>query len=212
MIAMKKMMFISTIALVLSVGAISAQESRFGVKGGLNLSTLTTDDFDDKNLKPGFHIGVFNKVSLGEVFAIQPELLYITKGAKYSYDNALVKGDSKFNLNYIELPVKLVVNLLDIFEVQFGPYVGYLVDAKLETNAEVLNFWNVNSEDEIDRKQFKDFDYGLSLGVGLNLEPLIVGVNYNLGLTPVAAEDKISDDILSGAKNSVIQVYVGIKF
>lgn len=51
MITMKKMMFISTIALVLSVGAISAQESRFGVKGGLNLSTLTTDDFDDKNLK-----------------------------------------------------------------------------------------------------------------------------------------------------------------
>jgi hypothetical protein len=212
MIAMKKMMFICTIALVLSVGAISAQESRFGIKGGLNLSTLTTDDFDDKNLKPGFHIGVFNKVSLGDALAIQPELLFITKGAKYSYDNPLVDGDTKFNLNYIELPVKLVVNLIEVIEVQFGPYLGYLVSAKSETNAEVLDFWNIDSDEEIDREQFKPFDYGLSLGVGLDLNPLIVGVNYNLGLTPVANEEKISDDILGGAKNSVIQVYVGIKF
>ncbi|HCX99587.1 MAG TPA: PorT family protein, partial [Bacteroidales bacterium] len=124
----KKKMFIFTVALTLTAGAISAQESRFGIKGGLNVSTLTTNDFDDKNLKPGFHVGVFNKISLGEALAIQPELLFSTKGAKYSYDNILVKGDSKFNLNYIELPVKLVVNLLTIFEVQFGPYVGYLVN------------------------------------------------------------------------------------
>jgi hypothetical protein len=212
MIAMKKKMFIFTVALTLTAGAISAQESRFGIKGGLNVSTLTTNDFDDKNLKPGFHVGVFNKISLGEALAIQPELLFSTKGAKYSYDNILVKGDSKFNLNYIELPVKLVVNLLTIFEVQFGPYVGYLVNAKAETNAEVLDFWNIGSEDEIDRKQFKAFDYGLSMGLGLNLDPLVIGVNYNLGLTTVADEDKISDNILGDSKNSVIQIYMGIRF
>ncbi len=209
---MKKKMFIFTVALTLTAGAISAQESRFGIKGGLNVSTLTTNDFDDKNLKPGFHVGVFNKISLGEALAIQPELLFSTKGAKYSYDNILVKGDSKFNLNYIELPVKLVVNLLTIFEVQFGPYVGYLVNAKAETNAEVLDFWNIGSEDEIDRKQFKAFDYGLSMGLGLNLDPLVIGVNYNLGLTTVADEDKISDNILGDSKNSVIQIYMGIRF
>ncbi|MDD2197389.1 MAG: porin family protein [Bacteroidales bacterium] len=211
---MKKMMIISTITLLFlsTVGKVTAQESRFGIKGGLNVSTLTTDEFDDKNLKPGFHIGIFNKVSLGEALAIQPELLFITKGAKYSYDNPLVEGDTKFNLNYIELPVKVVVNLLEIFEVQFGPYVGYLVSAKSETNAEVLNFWNIASEDEIDRKQFKAFDYGLSLGVGLDLDPLIVGINYNLGLTPVAEKNEISNNILGSAKNSVIQAYIGIKF
>ena len=205
-------MFIFTVALTLTAGAISAQESRFGIKGGLNVSTLTTNDFDDKNLKPGFHVGVFNKISLGEALAIQPELLFSTKGAKYSYDNILVKGDSKFNLNYIELPVKLVVNLLTIFEVQFGPYVGYLVNAKAETNAEVLDFWNIGSEDEIDRKQFKAFDYGLSMGLGLNLDPLVIGVNYTLGLTTVADENKISDIILGDSKNSVIQIYMGIRF
>jgi hypothetical protein len=155
---------------------------------------------------------VFSKVSLGDALAIQPELLYLTKGAKYSYNNALVEGDTKFNLNYIELPVKLVVNLAEVFELQFGPYLGYLVSAKSETNAEVLDFWNIDSDEEIDREQFKTFDYGLSFGVGFGLDPLIVGVNYNLGLTPAADEDKISNDILSGAKNSVIQVYVGIKF
>ncbi|HCX99588.1 MAG TPA: hypothetical protein DG754_05555, partial [Bacteroidales bacterium] len=92
------------------------------------------------------------------------------------------------------------------------PYVGYLVNAKAETNAEVLDFWNIGSEDEIDRKQFKAFDYGLSMGLGLNLDPLVIGVNYNLGLTTVADEDKISDNILGDSKNSVIQIYMGIRF
>lgn len=209
---MKKLMIVLTFALLFTGFSSTSQESKIGIKGGFNLSTLTTDGNDDKNFRPGFHVGVFNKMAITDAFAIQPELLYTTKGVKYAYDNAFAEGDSKFTLNYIELPLKLVYNLSSDFELQLGPYVGYLLNANVETDTEVLDAWDIASEDDIDRDQFKNFDFGLSFGLGFDFDPLVVGFNYNLGITQVAEGDEISDGILGDAKNAVIQVYAGIKF
>jgi hypothetical protein len=210
---MKKLALISTLILIVFGADVYAQESRIGLKGGVNLSTLSIDDNNDKNLKMGFHAGVFNKIGITDKFAIQPELLYSVKGVKYNFDdNVLADGNAKFNLNYLDLPVKLVFNLSEDFEFQFGPYVSYLLNAILDTYAEVLGFWDIDGNDELDRENYNAFDFGVALGLGFDFDPLVVGFNYNLGLTPVAKEDKVSRDILDEAKNSVIQVYVGIKF
>ena len=210
---MKKLVIISLIVLLIFSGKAFAQESQIGVKGGVNLSTLSIDDNNDKNLKAGFHAGVFTKIALTESFAIQPELLYSMKGVKYNFeDNVLADGNANFNLNYLELPVKLVFNLSEDFEIQFGPYVSYLLNANVDTDAKVLGFWNVSGKEELDRENYNAIDYGLSVGLGFDFNPLIIGFNYNLGLSPVAKEDKLSRNILGKAKNSVIQVYAGIKF
>lgn len=210
---MKRLVLISSIVLLVFSGKAFAQESQIGIKGGLNLSTLNIDNKNDKNLKAGFHAGVFTKIPLTESFAIQPELLYSMKGVKYSFeDNILADGRANFNLNYLELPVKLVFNLSEDFEIQFGPYVSYLINANVDTDADVLGFWKIDNNKELDRKNYNALDYGLSLGLGFDFDPLIIGFNYNLGLNPVAKEDKMSRKILGDAKNSVIQVYAGIKF
>lgn len=208
---MKTMKILAVLALVATCTAGYAQNSSAGIKGGLNFSSLTTDGNDDKNLKLGFHVGVFDKISLSESFAIQPELLYSIKGQKYEYDG-YADGETKFNLHYIDLPVKLVFNLSEDFSIFAGPYASYLISAGLETNAEVLNSYQIDSEDEVDRKYFNTIDYGLTAGIGFDLDPLIFGVNYNLGLNQVAKDDKPSYDMLGDAKNTVIQAYVGIKF
>lgn len=207
-----KTKIISTIILCLIVSSgVWAQESHSGIKGGLNLSSMTTDGNNDKNLKAGFHVGVFDKIPVSESFSVQPELLYSVKGMKINYDG-LAKGDTKFNLNYIDLPVKLVFNLADDFDFHFGPYVGYLVNAKMKTDAEVLDFYDINSEDDINRKNFHALDYGLVGGLGFDLKPLIIGFDYNLGLATVAKDDEKSYDLVGDAKNTVIQVYVEMKF
>lgn len=206
-----------TIALIalfaLGLGSTGfAQESVTGIKGGLNLSSLSTDGNDDKNLKMGFHAGVFSKIPFSESFAIQPELLYSGKGIKLNYDESgVAEGDTKFNLNYIDLPVKLVFNLSEDFEFQFGPYVSYLVNANVDTDAEFFG-GDINSVDELDRDHFNSLDYGLTAGLGFDLDPMIFGLNYNLGLNQVAKDDDVSYDLLGDAKNTVIQVYVGLKF
>lgn len=191
---------------------IYSQNIEKGIKGGLNLASLSTDGNNDKNLKLGLNAGVFAKFSVAESFSVQPELLYSNKGIKLNYDQAGIEGETKFNLNYIDLPVKLIFNLSDDFEFQFGPYVGYMINAKTSTNANVLNQFQVNSEDEINKDRFNAFDFGLTAGLGFTLDPFIMGFNYNLGLTQVARDDDVAYDILGDAKNRVIQVYAGVKF
>lgn len=208
---MKKVFLFFATAGLLMAPTIKAQESAVGIKGGVNLSTLSIDDNNDKNMKLGFHVGVFNKIAITESFAVQPELLYSLQGLKVEYDG-IADGETNFNLNYINLPVKLVFNLSEDFEFQFGPYVGYLIDANLKTDADVLGIFEINSEDDVDRKNFNSIDYGLTAGLGFDLDPLIISINYNLGLSQVAKDDEFSYNMLGDAKNRVIQVSVGLKF
>lgn len=205
----------TTLLLLLMVwgSTASAQESSVGIKGGLNLSTISTDKGSDKNLKPGFHIGVFNKFPLSESIALQPELLFSTKGLKMNYDESLfVDGETRFNTYYIDLPVYLVFNLSEAFQIQAGPYLSYLLSANVNTDAEVLGFFDINTDKELDRKNFNAFDYGVSAGISFNLNPLVIGANYSMGLNPVAKEDEPTRKLLGDGKNSVIQVFTAIKF
>lgn len=208
---MKKTLLITLILLGV-VTQINAQNSITGIKGGLNLSSLSTDGNSDKNLNPGFHAGVFTKIPLSESLSIQPELLYSGKGIKLNFDeSAVADGEAKFNLNYVDLPVKLVFNLAEDFSFEVGPYVSYLLGANVDTDGEVFGA-DISSEDELDRDHFNTFDYGFTAGLGFDFDPMIVGFNYNLGLKQVADDDDVSYDLIGDAKNMVIQAYVGFKF
>ena len=112
---MKKKLVVLALAMA-SVSAIFAQEQqtsmekslspKFGIKGGINLSNLYVDDVKDENMKVGLNLGIYAKIPLVKGFSIQPELLYSSKGAKLTYDNILLgKGEYRFNLNYVEVPV-----------------------------------------------------------------------------------------------------------
>jgi len=217
---MKKIIIAFTIftGLVASMPA-GAQEysyrenSAIGLKGGLNMSSLTIDENSDKNLKFGFHVGAFNKIPISDRFAIQPELLYSVKGLEYSYENTTgVDGESQFNLHYIDLPVLLVFNLAEDFSFQIGPYIGYLAHANVDTDATILNSFGINENEEIDRDNFNKFDYGLTAGMTFDLDPFLVGFDYSMGLNPVSRDDKSAKILLGDAKNRVIQVFAGLKF
>lgn len=104
--------------------------------------------------------------------------------------------------------IKGGLNLSENLDLQFGPYVSYLVSA----DGEILGGLEIDSDEEIDRDNFNLFDYGLTAGIGFDLEPLIIGLNYNLGLNPVAKDDEPSKEILGDAKNTTIMVSLGLKF
>jgi hypothetical protein len=195
---------------LLLISEASAQESLSGVKAGINLATITGDNDADKNLKAGLSLGVFTRLPIAKSFVIQPELLYNSKGVKYNYDdNIFADGESKVKLHYIDLPVKLVYQITDDFDVQFGPYLSYLVQANVDTDAEILGFFNIDDEDDLDRNNFNAFDYGLVGGLSFNFEPLLIGINYTLGLNPVAKDDKPAEAFIGNGKNSVLQIYLG---
>ena len=83
---MKKIVL--SIAAMLVFGFANAQDVRFGVKGGLNIATLT-GDVQDASTKVGFHVGGFAEIKVSDKFAVQPELLFSTQGAKSDEEGKL---------------------------------------------------------------------------------------------------------------------------
>ncbi len=116
---------------VFTIGFVNAQDKEnmsFGVKGGLNVSSITNADQDGVNSKSliGFHVGFFGEFMISDKFAIQPELLYSAQGVKLDFDGD--NGDLK--LDYINIPVMAKYYVADAFSLELGPQIGFLVSAK----------------------------------------------------------------------------------
>jgi len=204
----KNLIFASAVLGLMSFTGMQAQEkiASYGFKGGLNFSNLYTDTVDDNNVLTGFNAGLYAKFPITNSIAIQPEINYTTKGAELVYNNAIVQGTAKFNVNYIEVPVLLVANITENFNVHVGPYAAYMVSGKTTNDS---NF--SSSQRELDTDDFNKFDAGLSGGVGIDLDAVNFGVRYNYGLTKIGKDDSSSNFISSDAKNSVLNVYVGLR-
>lgn len=203
---MKTTCMMGILTLLFLSGAVvssTAQDRRMGIKGGLNLSNLYVDDVDDESARVGFHVGVYGQIISTETFAIQPELLYTTKGSESEW-NGLIDQTVKFNLNYLELPVLAVFKLGESAEIHIGPYFSYLLGANIDTEGDLGG-----TNEELDRDNFKPFDFGLSGGFGLNFGAVQIGARYNYGLSEIADSDA-ADLLLGDAKNSCAQVYVAL--
>ena len=137
----KNLIFASLALGLISITGMQAQDktASYGFKGGLNFSNLYSDNVDDNNVLTGFNAGLYAKFPITNNIAIQPEISYTTKGAELVYNNAFAKGTAKFNVNYIEVPVLLVMNITDNFNVQVGPYAAYMVSGKTTNNSNIFS-------------------------------------------------------------------------
>ncbi|MGV2450778.1 MULTISPECIES: porin family protein [Chryseobacterium] len=176
-----------------STSTASSSPVRFGVKAGLNISTLTENDF---NSKAGFYGGLFANIPVAQDFSFQPEVLYNGMGAKIKGTN-----DIKVNLDYISVPLMLQYNALPNLYLEAGPQFSFLINSKLKADS--------NSADAKDL--FKGFDFGIGLGAGYYFTDNIgITARYVAGLTDVAKDrPDLSED---KAKNGVFQVGLAYKF
>lgn len=188
--------------------AANAQNTQIGVKGGVNLSNFYVDEVQDNNMKVGLNLGLFAKLPVTSGFAIQPELLYSSKGSKIAYNNIFGDGEYRFNFNYIEMPVLAVINLTENFNIHAGPYAGYLAS----TNIKHLSNGEIDDVADLEPENFKRIDFGLAGGIGVELNGFHFGARYTHGLSNVGKDDNISGQVLKNAHNSAISLYIGIGF
>jgi Outer membrane protein beta-barrel domain len=205
---MTKILKILTVCFVVSCAATISNDlfaqMRAGVKGGLNVSNLYIDDVSDENARFGFNLGVYGQILSSDAFAIQPELLFSTRGSKIEYGGGLFDQTVKYNLSYLDLPVLAVFKLGESAEIHVGPYVGYLLGANMSHDGDLGS-----GVDDIDKDNLKSFDYGLSGGFGLNFGNLQIGARYNYGLAELADSDA-AELLIGDAKNSLAQIYLAL--
>lgn len=191
-----KKIILSAIA-IMAFAFSNAQETRFGVKGGLNLTTFAGGNYYDAKSLVGFQVGGFAEIKIIERLSIQPEVLFSTQGAKF---DGGIDGDFDSKLNYINVPVLAKFYITKQFTVEGGPQIGFLVSAK-EEGDDVKDF-------------YKSTDFGFNFGVGYNFtDNLGVNLRYTVGLSNVAdynAED--FDEYFDSPKNSVLALTLAYKF
>lgn len=203
------LLFISMMALT-----AAAQDGKFGIgiKGGFNFTNLYTDDdnVDKEKMMVGYHAGAYLKIPLNDRIGIQPEVLLSTKGARYEYGNFLGgSGDFRFNLNYVDVPVMLVVNLFSGINIHAGPYFGILTSTDLNNRVE----GGENVVEDLDKSDFNTNDAGVAAGASIEFNKISIGARYNHGLSKVGKEKTYFNEKITipDAMNSNFQVYLALR-
>lgn len=208
----------SVILVLLTSGYVNAQDNNpgphFGFKGGLNLSQLYVEQLnvEDENMKAGINFGVFAKIPITNIFSVQPEVLYSSAGSKLSYGGSDIQnflgiepGEVRFNLNYIQVPIALAINI-GALNIHAGPYFSYLLSA----NVKDLRSSDLNSTTVVtlDTEDFNRFDYGVMFGVGFDVRTVTIGARYNYGLREIG-NSNLAGKLTENSKNGVGQIYIG---
>ena len=167
---------------ILITGVASAQHGNapaghvsLGIKGGVNMYNVHNDDNTKYDQRTGYHFGLLGHIHFDNQFAIQPEIVYSAQGAKI--------GDTKYNLDYINVPVLFQYMFDNGFRIQAGPQVSFLVSAKSKLNN--------NTTDNKDN--LKPIDFGLSIGASYVVPSTGFGIDarYNLGLTNINKDSAV---------------------
>ena len=190
-------------ALVGAAYAASAQGREIGVKGGLSVAEFSggDNDFDQQEgSRKGLVAGAFLAFPLGGPLSLQPEALFVQKGSAYDFTDL----DTTVKLDYVEVPLLLKARFgVGVRPYVFaGPYVGFRLSAKADSDAGEDGPDGVDLEDET-----KGTDYGFVGGAGVEIGMFLVEGRYARGFAGIAS-DEIDDDI----DNAVWSVLVGLRF
>jgi hypothetical protein len=190
------------------------RNSRFGLKGGLNVSTLKipSDKANEDKFRLGGNFGVFGYFGVASMFGVQVEALYNGKGTrvkKYSDSYGVTTSQVNFNLHYVEVPVFAKLNLGPI-GIGAGLYASYLLNADISTisyrdDIPEVQRYKLNEDD------FNTSDFGGLVDVSLNARSITAGVRYSEGFREVA-KTNTGKFFLGDSKNALLSLYLGFSF
>ena len=147
---MKNLLKLLIVVVALTMTSRSAvAQLKFGVKGGFNVANMVETDNDETysyDSKVGFHLGVTAEYPISKKIAIEPGLLFSTKGYEYELLDVKVSSD----LNYLEIPVNAIYKI-DLRKAKIlinaGPYLGYALSGKMKASEAIFG------EDEDSKEQ-----------------------------------------------------------
>ncbi len=204
---MKKLIIALFVIVMFTMTPVYALGLSKGIKGGLGFANLYGDDIHNGgSSKAAICGGVFVNFSLLGLIEIQPELLYTQKRIDYDqnpFTGADMEEPYHVKLNYIEIPILGKVMMLvpgvvkpNLFA---GPYFAYNLTAK----------GNFDTQDAQDLEFIKSTDFGMVVGLGVDVNLLVAKVTldgrYTRGLTSIHED---GDDI----KNSAFSAMLGLSF
>ncbi|MDR1198205.1 MAG: PorT family protein [Prevotellaceae bacterium] len=221
---MKKILLIMMVAMLCA--ATANAQIKFGVKAGLNLSSLSDIKvegsgaslslLESDGMVAGFHVGGFVNFSFGQYIGLQPELLFSMQGGKQKLNQQIydVSAVSDLTLDYINIPILVDIKPFANFSVLVGPQIGFNIYKSVTSDGETISGsdFDKSLEEEFGKNPFKSLDFAAVIALQYTfIEHLTVGARYNIGLTNAFSISE-SGASAKGWKNNVLQLSVGWTF
>jgi len=195
-----------------------AQGVTVGAKIGVTVATLPVleDLFDEVFEQPGLtgnadsrtgvNAGGFIGIRVDEMFSIQPEVLFVQKGAAFDVSRGGRTIEGHMEIDYVEIPVLAAVSFVPQGTVRPFVFGGPAVGIKTRARAEAAGREFDDFEDGIE-----DSEVGLVFGAGVEVSRFLVEARDSVGLSDIGVHDGDEDD-LPGLKTRVFSVLAGVGF
>lgn len=177
---MKKQTLFQVAFVLLTLGyyQISYAQISVGVRGGVSLNNLKVEPLEEGEPEPegkiGFQVAIPIEFAIGEMFAVQPEIMYGSHGAKQEDNSTSTEGGftsmvdykADFTINTLEIPLlaKLKLGSEKLkFHILAGPSFGFGLsgESKINSNLKITDgngniFLENSSDDTFDAKFVAD--------------------------------------------------------
>jgi len=200
---MKKVFLVA----LLFVSLNGFSQLKYGVKLGANFANViqnfaNLDDEFGTKIRLAYSFGAIIEYEFSEVISLQSGLQLTNKGFSLDLEDELIDGETvdgfdRYSITYLEVPVNVAFKIRD-FRIIVGPYIAFGIGGKnkydytrtyngsddvVKGDTDIKFKGKLNEADwNSDNEYIKGLDYGLSLGFGYRIGPMMINAGYALGL------------------------------
>jgi hypothetical protein len=216
---MKKIVIVS-IMMIFSFSVFA--QVAIGLKGAFGISKISADLDDLKaGVNAGYQLGGY--VRLGEKLHLQPELYFTAKTGNLDYNftetdlnnptNSYTKSiEQNIKLSTIDIPVLVGYRILKLpslkVRIHAGPVASVIISKKFDVTVDGIKV--EEEESPVQPDDFKNINWGLQFGGGIDFMFLTADLRYEIGLNNMF-ETPESWAQQTTMKNYLLFISVGFK-
>lgn len=173
---MKKYLF--SLALLIVFGINAKAQFALGVKGGVNVSKINTDNVSESDIT-GYQFGAFAR--FGKDWYLQPELYVGSQGGKLNFDSngSTTGGSAKVRFTTLNVPLlvgkSFGTSSLNL-RIMAGPIYSYILNTDQSYSDNLAAAYR-------DLGNYKNSTLGYQAGAGIDLGNISIDARYEGGLT-----------------------------
>lgn len=160
---MKKSVFITVlIALFTLKFAQAGGAGGFGMKGGINASTIALENESASDQKDKYRLGIMGgfsyEIATPKFFAVDIELLYSLVGNNLKYEIPAGKGRWETYFHYVNVPVSTKFYIGSIFNLYVGGFAGFAAGGQFRNVFDPNIGTRTVTEENLFSKDLQDVD------------------------------------------------------
>ncbi|MGM0407799.1 MAG: porin family protein [Bacteroidota bacterium] len=212
-----KKMILMIVSVIFMTNISNAQENvsdsrsklSYGIKAGLNISTVYDTQSEDFNADPklGFVTGVFVAIPIGKYLGFHPEILFSQKGYKASGTYmGFIDYEFTRTSNFIDLPLLISFKPTEMFTLVAGPQYSYLIQQRDEITS---GDFTDQQEEDFENDNLRKNTLCFLGGVDINFNQIVLGARVGWDIQNNNGDGTSTDPRY---KNVWYQATIGFRF